>query len=53
MATTAIVDIYDAELYVAGTPHALFAELRRTSPVFWREGAQGPGYWAGYCQSNR
>ena len=27
-----VVDLYDPDLYVAGPPHELFAELRRTQP---------------------
>jgi len=37
-------DLSDPDLYVAGPPHELFAELRRTSPVFWNDGAER--FWA-------
>jgi cytochrome P450 len=40
------LDIYDPDLYVAGTPHEAFAELRRSHPVYWHERPDGPGYWA-------
>jgi cytochrome P450 len=40
------IDIYSPELYVEGPPHELFAELRRSKPVFWQEMPGEPGYWA-------
>ncbi len=43
---TATIDIYDPDGYADGPPHELFAELRRTQPVFWQEMADEPGYWA-------
>ena len=43
---TATIDIYDPDGYADGPPHELFAELRRTQPVFWQEMAGEPGYWA-------
>ena len=43
---TATIDIYDPDGYADGPPHDLFAELRRTQPVFWQEMAGEPGYWA-------
>ena len=46
MSTTARPDIYDPDLYVAGPPHAIFEELRRTDPVYWHAPADGPAYWA-------
>jgi cytochrome P450 len=39
-----VVDLCDPDLYLAGPPHELFAELRRTSPVYWNDGAER--YWA-------
>src|SRR5436190_16187941 len=42
----AVVDLYDPDGYVAGQPHELFAELRRTQPVFFQEMTGEPGYWA-------
>ncbi|WP_436771416.1 cytochrome P450 [Yinghuangia sp. YIM S09857] len=44
--TTAMPDIYTPDLYVAGPPHELFTELRRTQPVFWQDMPGEPGYWA-------
>lgn len=41
-----VSDIYDPELYVAGPIHEIFAELRRTDPVYWQEMPGEPGYWA-------
>jgi cytochrome P450 len=40
------VDIYDPDLYVDGPIHEIFAELRRTEPVYWQEMPDEPGYWA-------
>ncbi len=42
----ATVDLYDPNGYVDEAPHALFAELRRTQPVFWQDMPGEPGYWA-------
>src|SRR5436190_15237676 len=41
----AVVDLYDPDGYVAGQPHELFAELRRTQPVYFQEMTGEPGYW--------
>ena len=38
------VDLYDPDGYVAGPPHEIFAELRRTQPVFFQEMTGEPGY---------
>ncbi|NUU19965.1 MAG: cytochrome P450 [Streptomycetaceae bacterium] len=43
---TTVPDIYTPDLYVSGPPHELFAELRRTQPVFWQDMPGEPGYWA-------
>jgi cytochrome P450 len=43
---TASIDLYDPDGYAAGPPHELFAELRRTQPVFWQDMPDEPGYWA-------
>jgi cytochrome P450 len=43
---TATIDIYDPDIYADGPPHATFAELRRTQPVFWQDMPDEPGYWA-------
>ena len=40
------IDIYDPDLYVDGPIHEIFAELRRTDPVYWQEMPGEPGYWA-------
>jgi cytochrome P450 len=45
-AAAAAVDIYAPETYIEGPPHELFAELRRTQPVFWQDIPGQPGYWA-------
>ncbi|GIM92087.1 cytochrome P450 [Paractinoplanes toevensis] len=45
-------DFTDPEIYVHGIPHAEFAEMRRTAPVWWipqERGSAGfddEGYWA-------
>jgi cytochrome P450 len=39
-------DIYDPDLYVEGPIHEIFAELRRTEPVYWQDMPGEPGYWA-------
>ena len=39
-------DIYDPDLYVDGPIHEIFAELRRTEPVYWQDMPDQPGYWA-------
>lgn len=39
-------DIYSPDLYQAGPPHGLFAELRRTRPVIWQDVPGQEGYWA-------
>jgi cytochrome P450 len=41
-----VIDIYDPSTYDDGPPHELFAELRRTQPVFWQDIPGEPGYWA-------
>jgi cytochrome P450 len=43
---TPTVNIFDPNTYVAGPPHELFAELRRTQPVYWQEMDDGDGCWA-------
>ena len=42
----ATVDLYSPAAYVDGPPHATFAELRRTTPVYWQDIPGQPGYWA-------
>jgi cytochrome P450 len=42
----ALVDLYDPDTYVAGPPHEVLAELRRTQPVYWQDMPGEPGYWA-------
>lgn len=34
------------DAYAPDVPHQLFAELRRTQPVFWHEAPGEPGFWA-------
>ena len=42
------IDLIDGRNFVAGVPHAWFAELRREAPVFWHPEAAAPrgGFWA-------
>lgn len=40
------VDLTDADLFQRGTPHAMFALLRREAPVYWHPEKDGPGFWA-------
>ena len=42
-----VPDLSDPSAFDAGFPHAVFARLRRESPVHWHEGDAfgGPGYW--------
>jgi cytochrome P450 len=40
------VDLSDPDTYVAGPPHELFAELRRSDPVRWQATSDGGGFWA-------
>ena len=42
---TTELDLSDPDTYVTGPPHELFSELRRTTPVFRQETADG-FYWA-------
>ncbi len=44
--TTADIDLYSPAAYVDGPPHAALEELRRTSPVYWQDIPDQPGYWA-------
>ena len=46
--TTALrdIDLYAPETYIEAPPHELFAELRRTNPVYWQDIPGQPGYWA-------
>ncbi|MEU0544107.1 cytochrome P450 [Nocardia sp. NPDC005978] len=41
-----VKDIYDPQLYVDGPIHEIFAELRRTEPVYRQDMPGEPGYWA-------
>jgi len=41
------VNLTDADLFQRGTPHDMFALLRREAPVYWHpETDGGPGFWA-------
>ena len=39
-------DIYRPDSYVAGPPHQVFEQLRRSDPVHWQDMGDGTGYWA-------
>jgi cholest-4-en-3-one 26-monooxygenase len=40
------VDLTDPDIFERGTPHDMFALLRREAPVFWHREEDGPGFWA-------
>ena len=44
--TATTIDLYSPDGYVDGPPHAILAELRRTTPVYWQDMPHEPGYWA-------
>lgn len=39
-------DLKNPDLYVEAMPHAVFAELRASSPVYWNPESDGSGFWA-------
>ncbi len=39
-------DFLDVATFADGHPHALYKDLRETSPVFWNPEPSGPGFWA-------
>ncbi|MFI6067038.1 cytochrome P450 [Micromonospora sp. NPDC051227] len=39
-------DLTDVELFVRNEHHRTFAEMRRSSPIYWNEGADGNNFWA-------
>jgi cytochrome P450 len=39
-----LIDLADPDTYAGGAPHEMFAQLRRTDPVHWNDGAER--YWA-------
>jgi hypothetical protein len=46
-------DIYDPDLYVDGPIHEIFAELRRSQPVYWQEMPGEPGYRVSFWRTRR
>src|SRR5204863_8696615 len=40
------VDLKNPDLFVNGTPHEIFTQLRREDPVHWNPEADGRGFWA-------
>ena len=46
MNTTPDVNIYDPAQYASAVPHDKFTRLRASSPIFFQEESNGPGYWA-------
>jgi cholest-4-en-3-one 26-monooxygenase len=40
------VDLIDQAIWERGVPYEVFAELRRTDPVYWHAEPDGPGFWA-------
>ena len=43
---TTFVDLKNTDLYRDGTPHEVFARLRREAPVAWNPEDDGRGFWA-------
>jgi cytochrome P450 len=41
-----LANIYDPDVYAKAAPHEVFAELRRTQPVYFQDMPGEPGYWA-------
>ena len=39
-------DFKDPDTWLAGVPHDEIAEIRRKTPVYWNDEADGPGFWA-------
>src|SRR5262249_56316803 len=39
------VDLTDLDVWERGVPHDWLALLRRESPLFWQEEADGRGFW--------
>jgi linalool 8-monooxygenase len=42
----ATVDLTDADLFLDGPPHELFARMRAEAPVRWNPMADGDGFWS-------
>ena len=41
------VELQDPDVYAAaGPPHAAFAHVRTSDPVYWHHDPDGPGFWA-------
>lgn len=45
-AELADIDLYNPDGYVQAPPHEIFDHLRETSPVYWQDMPDQPGYWA-------
>jgi len=41
-----LVDLWDPDVFVDGPPHEMLTELRRTTPVYWQDMPDEPGFWA-------
>jgi len=39
-------DFKDPDIWQRGVPHDQIADIRRSTPVYWNEEADGPGFWA-------
>jgi cholest-4-en-3-one 26-monooxygenase len=46
MNTTPDINIHDPAQYASAVPHDKFTQLRASSPIFFQEEPDGPGYWA-------
>lgn len=40
------IDLYSPDGYVAAPPHDVLDQLRATTPVYWQDMPDEPGYWA-------
>ncbi len=41
-----MIDLTDASVWEVGAPHEWFDQIRDTSPLYFHEEADGPGFWA-------
>jgi len=43
---TKVFDFKDPDTWLAGVPHGEIAAIRRETPVYWNDEADGAGFWA-------
>ena len=39
------IDLRNPDLYLDGTPHEIFTQMRKEDPVHWNREAGGGGFW--------